>query len=178
MVKNKKIKYYTYLAGPMDDVSIDESRDWREMLGKELPKIGVGVLDPISKYGKDYGNVRKKFSNWMRAGNLEAIRRTTSNQIIPPDMEMVERCDFITLYIPVQGKEICGSYGEMTVGFFLGLLVCPKCGHVWKRKKIYIVTKRRLKPLNLPKWAIGCSTKIFTSWEEYLDYIRKKWDEN
>lgn len=176
MEKNKKKRLSTYLAGPMDDVSIGESRNWREMLTKKLPKIGISILDPIAKYGDDYGNIRKKFGNWQKYGNLDAIRNKVSVEIIPPDMKMVEDCTFITLYIPAEGGEICGSYGEMTVGWYLGNFhKCPKCKYKYPKKPIYIITRRRLKPLNLPKWAVGCSTLIFKTWDNYLDFIKEKY---
>ena len=152
----------TYMAGPMDDVSIEESRDWRDWLTEELKKVQIVTLDPISKYGKDYGAVRQKFAMWQNSGNIEAIRNQVSLEIIPPDFDMVEICNFVTLYIPQKGYEICGSYGEMTLAFYL-------------KKPVYIVTKRRLKPINVPKWAIGCSTKIFSNWEDYLAFIKKNW---
>jgi len=152
----------TYMAGPMDDVSIGESRDWRTWLTEELGKMGISTLDPISKYGEEYGSIRKKFAMWQKFGNVDAIRQIVSTQIIPPDLVMVKECDFVTLYIPPEGNEICGSYGEMTFAFHLG-------------KPVYIVTRRRLKPLNLPKWAVGCSTKIFSNWEDYLEYIKENY---
>lgn len=155
-------KLKTYMAGPMDDVSIGESRDWRDWLTEQLGKMGIETLDPISKYGDEYGVIRQKFSMWQKFGNVDAIRQIVSTQVIPPDLEMVRECDFVTLYIPPEGNEICGSYGEMTLAFDVG-------------KPVYIVTRRRLKPLNLPKWAVGCSTKIFSSWEDYLEYIRENY---
>jgi len=160
-VFNRKSKFtkLTYLAGPMDDVSIGESRDWREMLSVKLPEYGVGVFNPISKYGVEYGNVRKRFANWQKSGNVEAIRKVVASQIIPPDLELVERCDFVTLWIPPEGVEICGSYGEITHAFKLGI-------------PVFIVTARRLKPLNVPKWAIGCSTELFKDWDDYLEFIK------
>lgn len=154
-----KFTKLTYLVGPMDDVSIGESRDWREMLTVKLPKYGVGVFNPISKYGVEYGNVRKRFANWQKSGNINAIRKVVASQIIPPDLEMVERCDFVTFWLPPKGIEICGSYGEITHAFKLGI-------------PVFIVTARRLKPVNIPKWAIGCSTRIFKSWEDYLEFIK------
>ena len=163
MVKKKKIKYTTYLAGPIGDVSLSEARDWRNMLTKKLPRIGIGVLDPLSKYGEGLPNIRRKIQNWKNAGNIDALRQLVSSQIIPRDLEMVDECDFVTLWIPAEGKEICGSYGEITYAFHLG-------------KPVFIVTSRRLRPVNVPKWAIGCSTKIFKTWKEYLQYIRVNWD--
>jgi len=158
----KKLKYKSYLAGPMDDVSIDESRDWRDMIEDEFPKMGIACLNPITKYGAGYGAIRTKFAIWQKSGNVDAIRQVVSRQIIPPDLIMVKECDFVTLWIPAEGHEICGSYGEMTHAFYLN-------------KPVYIITSRRLKPLNVPKWAIGCSTKIFKDWKTYLAYIKRVW---
>lgn len=152
-------KKTSYLAGPMDDVSIGDSRDWRDMISIELPKYGIGILNPISKYGSDYGNVRRRFSNWQKSGNVECIREEVSSNIIPPDLDMVKRCTFVTLWIPDKQYEICGSYGETTVARML-------------KKPVYIITSRSLKPINMPKWAIGCSTKIFQNWDEYLAFIK------
>jgi len=152
----------TYVAGPMDDVSIDESRDWREMLTEKLSKIGIEVLSPISKYGDDYGKIRVKFSKWKNSGNIDAIRQYVSRYIIMADLKLVKKCDFVTLYIPAKGSEICGSYGEGTHAFYLG-------------RPVLIVTTRRLKPLSLPKWIVGCSTRIFTSWDEYFEYVKENW---
>ena len=56
------------------------------------------------------------------------------------------------------------SYGEITLAFELGI-------------PVYIVTKRRLKPVNIPEWAIGCSTKIFSNWDDFLKYIKENWVE-
>lgn len=166
MVKNKKkkIKYRSYLAGPIGDVSLDEARDWRDMLTGKLGKMGIGVLDPLSKYGEGLPNIRRRFAIWKKVGNIDALRQVVANQIIPRDLEMVEECDFVTLYIPAEGKEICGSYGEATYAFHLG-------------KPVFIVTDRRLKPLNIPKWVIGCSTKVFKTWKDYLKYIKINWDD-
>lgn len=117
MKDNNKI--ITYLAGPMDDVSIEESRDWREWLTIELAKININVHNPISKYGKDYGNIRKKFSIWKKFGNIDAVRQVVSSKIIPQDLNMVKESDFITLYIPSAGHEICGCVDEGTEIFTL-----------------------------------------------------------
>lgn len=160
----KNVNAITYLAGPMDDVSIEESRDWRDWLTEKLGEVNIEVLNPIKKYGENYGKIRQKFAMWQKYGNIDAVRHSVSSKVIPKDIEMVEKSDFVTLYIPSAGSEICGSYGEGTIAFYLG-------------KPLYIVTKRRLKPLNLPKWIVGCSTKIFEDWQEYLKYIKKNWVE-
>lgn len=152
----------TYLAGPIGDVNIGDATKWRNWITGEFYAMGIEALNPFGKYGDRLAAVRSRLKNWNRFGNLAAIRKMVSEEIIPPDLEMVKECDFITLWIPAEGKEICGSYGEMTFAFHLN-------------KPVYIITRRRLKPVNLPNWAIGCSTKIFTNWKEYLSFVKEKW---
>ena len=160
MAEKKQIK--TYLAGPMDDVSIEVSRDWRDWLTDELKKLGIGILNPITKYGDKYGVIRQKFATWQKFGNIDSIRQSVSSKVIPKDLEMVKKCDFVTMYITPKGYELCGTYGEATIAFEHNI-------------PVYIVTKRRLKPLTLPKWVVGCSTKIFSNWKDYLVHIKDNW---
>lgn len=161
--KRKKKKLKTYLAGPIGDVKIEEAKDWREYLRVELAKIGIGVLNPLDKYGASLPKVRSQIKNWTRYGNIKALRHMVASKIIPQDLQMVKEADFITLWLPAERKaEVCGSYGEITVAFDLGI-------------PVYIVTERKLKPLNVPKWAVGCSTEIFISWKDYLTHIKENW---
>jgi len=161
MAKNKR-RPTTYLVGPIGDVKIGEATKWRNWLTLELDKIGIDVLNPFGKYGDRLAAVRSKLYNWNKYGNVDAIRRMVATEIIPPDLKMVEECDFITFWLPQEGKEICGCYGELTIAFYIG-------------KPVYIVTRRRLKPVNLPNWAIGCSTWIFKRWKSYFREVKKKW---
>lgn len=156
------MKYKTYLIGPIGDVGIGDAREWRDMITDELEKIGIEALNPLGKYGDRLASVRSKLSNWNRFGNLNAIRGLVKDRIIPPDLKMVEKSNFVTFWLPAKGPEICGSFGEITLAFYLG-------------KPVYIITRRRLKPVNIPNWAIGCSTKIFKDWCSYLNFIKEKY---
>jgi len=163
MAKSKKKRPKTYLAGPIGDVKIREATKWRNWITIELDKIGIDTLNPFGKYGDRLAAIRSRLKNWNKYGNIDAIRKMVATEIIPPDLVMVEICDFVTLWIPQEGKEICGSYGEMTFAFHL---------HI----PVYIVTKRRLKPVNLPNWAIGCSTCIFKNWNDYFEFVKKEYE--
>ena len=156
----------TYLAGPIDRVNIKDAQKWRNWLTDILLDIGIGTLNPFDKEGGDgedrLGEVRKDLHNWNRDGDIDKIRKLVGGKIIPPDLIMVEQCNFLTLYIPDGNSEICGSYGETTYAFAL-------------HKPVLIVTTRKLKPNKLPNWIIGCSTEIFTDWESYINYVRKNY---
>jgi len=152
----------TYLCGPIGDIKIENAKNWRNWLMERLGEMEIKTLDPLRKYGDRLASVRSKLSNWKRFGNIDAIRLMVSQMIIPSDLEAVKKCDFVTLNLPAGDVELCGSYGEITLAFYFN-------------KPVYIVTKRHLKPCNIPKWAIGCSTKIFRNWEDYLSYVKKNW---
>lgn len=151
----------TYLAGPIGVVIQKGAMEWRNEITEKLIKMGIEVLNPMGIGGGDrLGKNRAKLKKWMEAGEVDKVRAFVKNIIIPPDLNMVEDCDFITLYVPEDnGYEICGTYGEATLQFYL-------------KKPLFIVTDRSLKPVKLPAWLVGCSTKIFSSWDEYLEYIK------
>jgi hypothetical protein len=111
------------------------------------------------KGGDRLGDGRNRMKKAVNNGELRFIRKYVSKTVIPPDIKMVEDADFLTVYIPKDnGYEICGTYGEITLAFYL-------------HKPVYVITERCLKPSELPCWLVGCSTEIFISWKDYYDYI-------
>lgn len=159
----EKCEVSTYLAGPIDNMNTVEAKKWRDEISIELSKRGIIALNPFGKFGGDrLAEIRGDLHSCSIEGRIDSIKSIVGNIIIPPDLQMVERCTFITVWIPKSSKEICGTYGEVTLAYYLG-------------KPVYIVTNRSLEPVTLPKWIIGCSTQIFTSWKAYLDYIDENW---
>ena len=113
----------TYLAGPIDRVNLKEAQEWRTWLTKKLSVMGIGTLNPFDKEGGDGGDrlaeKRKDLHDWNRDGKINKIRKLVGGTIIPPDLVMVEQCDFITLYIPNGKNEICGCVDDKTEIFTL-----------------------------------------------------------
>jgi len=158
--KKLKQKLKTYLAGPIGDVPLKEARTWRDMVTERLAQMGIGVLNPLHKESEMA--VRRKLLLWSRTGNIDALRPLVNKELIDPDLEMVEASDFVTMWLPKEGQEVCGSYGEIT--------------HAYSHEvPVYVVTERKTRPLNIPYWAIGCSTKIFRSWDDYFKYVEENW---
>jgi hypothetical protein len=154
-------KLSTYLAGPINGKNIDEARIWRKKITHELADINIRGLDPFGNGGGDRisPELRQKLHNANVLGDIDTIRDIVGNTIIPPDLDMIMACDFLTVYIPKDdGYEICGTYGEVTLAHYL-------------KKPVFIVTERKMFPCELPSWLIGCSTNIFTSWKDYLLHI-------
>jgi len=158
----------TYLAGPIDVKKFQECKDWRNQIGKKLTDMGIYAMNPLGNGGGDRisPKLRQRLHNANVLGDIHAIRDIVGNIIMPPDLQMVAECSFLTLWLPEDdGYEVCGSYGEITLSHYLKI-------------PVYIVTERRIKPCMIPMWAIGCSTEIFTSWEKYLKYVESKWTMN
>lgn len=152
----------TYLAGPIDVSKMNECKDWRNYITKKLKVLDIKSMNPLGNNGGDRidDGIRQRLHNANVLGDNDTIRNIVSKIIMPPDLDMVSKCSFLTVWIPEDnGYEICGTYGEATLAFYL-------------KKPVYIVTERRISPCSLPNWLIGCSTKIFTSWDAYLDYIK------
>jgi nucleoside 2-deoxyribosyltransferase len=151
----------TYVAGPIGVTIQKNAKVWRNRLTKELEIMNIKVLNPMGKNGGDrLGKDRIKLREACYNGDIKFIRNFVSKVVIPPDLKMVEEADFLTVYIPEDdGYEICGTYGEVTLAFYL-------------KKPVYVVTDRNLSPLKLPAWLIGCSTETFISWKDYLRFIR------
>jgi|SRR5208337_3252425 len=156
----RKVKV-TYLAGPIGIIPQKGAAEWRIEIGKRLEAIGIKFSNPMGNEGKMN---RKQIKEWADAGKIGHVRRILRRKIIGCDLRMVASCDFVTLYIPIDnGYEICGSYGELTLAHYLG-------------KQVYIVTDRKLLPIEIPLWAVACSDYIFRTWDEYLRFIKERYD--
>ena len=156
-----KRKPITYLCGPISLKDNNACRIWRENVSIELEKLGITPSNPFVNSGNNLQSIRDKLAEASDDGDIDAIRYLVDKHLIAQDLEMVKRSNFITAWIPEdKGYEICGSYGEITLAHFLS-------------KPVYIVTDR--KPTEIPHWAIGCSTVIFISWDNYYSYIEKEW---
>jgi hypothetical protein len=166
-----------YLAGPIGKVHLRSAKTWRINIKEELAKMGIGWIDPFEKYGDELSRIRSNLLRWNKEGNIDKIRVLVRSYIIPPDIESVQFVDFIIAYLPASGSEIecpeckkkidchaevCGTYGEVTHAFY-------------KDIPVYIVTDRPLKPNTIPNWGVGCSTKIFKSFDDLLKFLNEEW---
>jgi hypothetical protein len=151
----------TYLCGPISLKDNNACRIWRENISIELEKMGIIPSNPFVNSGNNLPAIREKLAEASDNKDVEAIRYLVKKHLITQDLDMVKKSNFITAWIPEdKNYEICGSYGEITLAYFLG-------------KPVYIVTDRN--PTDIPHWAIGCSTQIFISWFDYYDMIKQEW---
>ena len=73
------MKNYTYVAGPMEDCSIEHMESWRDHVSSELGMSGIDVLDPT----------RRVSFHEQLAGCLNDVTRTmnTCNRIFKTDLQ-------------------------------------------------------------------------------------------
>lgn len=186
MIVMYKIK--TYLTGPITLRNNNECREWRNIVTERLREFKIQSLNPFNIRGNT-DTIREKIYKSNQLGDVETTRNLVNTHMIETDLKMVIESDFLTVWIPKRLPndfdfhylrcvsddsiemedfilkniyEICGSYGEVTLAKYLG-------------KPIYVVTERSIKPMELPSWLVGCSTKIFISWEDYYRYIMVKY---
>jgi hypothetical protein len=155
-------KFSTYLTGPITLRHNQECREWRVMVTEKLKPLNIEALNPFNIEGNT-DEIRQQIYAANQRGDLDTTRSLVSSHMINEDLKMVERATFLTVWIPkLNGYEICGSYGEVTLAYYLG-------------KPVYVITERSLKPNELPSWLIGCSAKIFGSWDEYFAFVEKEY---
>jgi hypothetical protein len=151
----------TYLAGPIGVVPMKGCGEWRDKLTIELKELNIEAFNPLGQFGGDrITKSRKKLKESIKYGDLTWVRKFVSETVIPPDLEDTINCTFLTAYIPIDnGYEICGTYGEITLAHYF-------------KKPIYIITDRKLEPCEVPAWVVGCSTYIFSDFNQYLRFIK------
>lgn len=176
----------TYLAGPIGVIPMAGCGEWRDELTKDLEVLGIKCINPLGQFGGDRLSAdRAKLKQSMEDGDLDWVREFVSSTIIQPDLQGVVDCTFLTVYIPKRIKgldlvqikrykkqsevekyiekctyEVCGTYSEVGLAKFL-------------HRPIFIVTDRAFN--ELPAWLIGCSTWIFSSWGQYLRFVKAKY---
>jgi|GEM_PF-3586291 hypothetical protein len=154
----------TYLTGPISLKNNGVCREWREMVTVKFKEFGIESLNPFNIEGNT-DEVRQEIFDANQRGDIGTTRTIVSSYMINTDLKMVGIADFLTVWIPKFSSEICGSYGEATLAYYL-------------KKPIYVITERSLKPNELPSWLTGLSTEVFSNWEDYFIFIEKTWAKN
>lgn len=152
-----------YLAGPLNfDSKEDFSRaiNWREKFAEDF-KDDFKILNPLKKISgeKNISDEDRVLLYESHKVNNDVTVRDFSSKIIETDLEHVVNSDYIILHLPLKSNyEVCGTYGEATLAFYLGI-------------PVIIVSDREIR--DIPKWLIGCSTVILKSFGELYAYILK-----
>lgn len=153
-LKNQRV----YLAGPMDRCP-DNGKTWRDQLTPILERMGVNVLNPISKptnIAKEDEDTRKYKQKLKQNKNYDALA-TVMKEIRNVDLRMVDISDFIIVNLDMSIYP-CGTMEEI----FLA-----------NRQKKPIILRIHQGKDNTPDWLFGTipHQMIFSEWHEVIHYL-------
>lgn len=96
---------------------------------------------------------------------IEAVKKMLreKNGIVTFDLTQVVESDAIIAYLPRDVKTY-GTLGEITIAYYL---------QAFEGKKIDILIVTNHEPMDYPIWVLGCSDKIFHTFGDLKEYIRK-----
>lgn len=159
MAKNKQI----YLAGAME-AAPDKGARWRTILTPQLEKLGYKAFNPcketdgaiLEQYGWAKLDYEKIKTPKYRKQYLEIFRK-----IVLADLEAVLSSDMLIVYFnKYMWQGSAGTHGEITVA---------------RRNNIpvYIVLAGDMDFEDIPAWVVGCTTSVFDSFKEFLDFLKE-----
>ena len=144
-----------YLAGSIEGAK-DEGKTWRKELSVWLENNQYEVFDPTDY---DYEILKKynvKTFNDIGRDKLPEVMR----DIVSRDLDQVLESDIIIVKYDKDIQKGAGTQGEITVGACYGTPV-----YIWLDN---------IKEEELPRWIIGCATKIFSNLNELKRYLRQR----
>jgi hypothetical protein len=146
-----------YLSGGME-YAADEGRDWRlELQAWVETRLGGSAFNPntesaaffAARYpGTDFRALKSK--------DLDAYSRIAAELVDIDCREIAEKSDYVICYWDESAQRGAGTKGELTIARR-------------SRKPVYMVTA--MHPSSLPGWVLGCTTKIFPSFEALKDFL-------
>ncbi len=149
-----------YVAGPIDDVSIEEATSWRNDTTIFLKKMNVGVIDPTKKPLKDnFPELEsKEFRKLMKQdGKYNELAALFKKHIRQPDLRACDKSDFLIAYLDLS-KVICGTWEE--------IFECNRA-----KKPVLVVIKQG--KVNCPDWLLATvePAHIFSTFDELKEYL-------
>lgn len=147
----------TYLSGGMEYAK-NEGVNWRkEMESWITTELGHSVFNPNSESEK---YLKKK----LPRGSLRSLKfsdidrfQTIVQGIVKLDsQEIALRSDYIVCYWDASAQRGAGTKGELSLARYFN-------------KPVYIVTHMHAE--NIPGWILGCSSRIFPSFDELKAYL-------
>jgi len=143
-----------YLAGSIEGAK-DRGKTWREKFSSWLENNNYISFNPLDYDYKMLEEYNIETFNEISQENLPQVMRS----IVEKDLDELLDSDIIVVKYD---KDICkgaGTQGEITLSAYYGLPV-----YIWLDG---------IKRQELPRWVVGCATKIFDSLNELKNYLIK-----
>ncbi len=140
----------------------NEGADWRFALEEWITStLGHSVFNPnreSAKYlSRKYPGINLRA---LKHSDGEKFRKIVSGIVDLDSREVAHRSDYVICFWDTGAARGAGTKGELTVAKFFG-------------KPVYMVT--RMKRENIAGWVLGCTTKVFRSFDELKEFLREEY---
>lgn len=149
-----------YLSGGMEYAQ-DEGADWRSEVEEWIhTSLGHSVFNP-NKESARYLKKRLKGDDFrgLKVSDPQRFAKLVSGIVDFDSREIAARSDYIVCYWDRSAQRGAGTKGELTIARF-------------HRKPVYMVTE--MNPENIPGWILGCTTRMFGSFDQLKSFLLRK----
>jgi hypothetical protein len=148
-----------YLSGGME-YKKKLGAAWRDWLTKELEERHHDAINPVKLEicEEEQGDVpiQTQLSQLKAEGKLEEVRKLVRKTLFRKDMFAIQLADAIVVYYDESVQKGAGTLSEAWEAFREGV-------------PVYLVTDFPIE--KVPTWLIGETTRIFSDFEELLEYV-------
>ncbi len=148
-----------YLAGAIE-AAPDDGKTWRKDITQFLDsELNIAVFDP-SQHEQDFLS-KEEIENFRKWKSVDTKRfRPVIKKIIDRDLrQLLEKCDAVICLWDEYVIHGGGTHGELTLAYE-------------HKMPVYLVLGMPLE--NVASWIVGCTTEVFSSFEEMKQYFREK----
>jgi hypothetical protein len=149
-----------YLSGGMEFAK-GEGADWRRVMEDWVKvELGHSAFNPNTE--SDDFLAAKCPDGKFRDLKHQDIDRYVSiiRDLVDLDCrEIADRSDYVVCNWDESAQRGAGTKGELTMARWVG-------------KPVYMVTQMNLQ--DIPGWVLGCTTKVFGSFEELREFLRQE----
>jgi hypothetical protein len=146
-----------YLSGGME-YAANEGRDWRSALQEWLETtLHCSIFNPNRESERFLATRYPGLDlRELKFTDLSRFTRIVSEIVDLDSREIAERTDVVVCYWDKAAMRGAGTKGELTMAKYAG-------------KPVYMVTS--IPPVEIPGWVLGCTTRIFASFEELKAFL-------
>ena len=158
-------KRRVYLSGGME-YARSEGEDWRRKteawLKKELSHLSFNPNTASVRFLAKKGYSNSAFRA-LKSRNLLEYQRIVSQIVKRDTAEIVQNASYVICNWDRSAERGAGTKGEVTIAKLA-------------RKPVYVVT--RIRPENIPGWILGCTTQLFSSFDDLKLFLKRKYFRN
>jgi hypothetical protein len=147
-----------YLSGGME-YAADEGRDWRGRLQEWLEReMGCTVFNPNLESARFFQTHLPGIDfRALKEIDLDRFQQTVARLVDIDCTEIAEQSDYVLCYWDESALRGAGTKGELTMARYFG-------------RPVYMVTTMPRR--DIPGWVLGCTTKVFESFEELKQFLQ------